>query len=260
MDTLYLLDEMRRVARHCGEMMLVAGEGGIAAERKTSFRDLVTDYDKRIQAYAVNALSEAFPDAGFVCEEGSPADTGAGALTFVIDPIDGTLNFVHHFRHSCTSIACMADGEAVAGVVINPYSDELFYAARGAGAFLNGRRLRILPCSLAETMALFGTSPYNPEVADDTFTRLRMLFGRCRDIRRAGAAALDLCYVAAGRAGLYFEERICLWDYAAGALIVREAGGICTDLEGNPLSYGKKDKTACVAGCADLVREFVAMT
>ena len=260
MENRQILEEMIRVARGCGEIILSAGEGAVDAEQKTSFRDLVTAYDRRVQEYAVTALAAAFPGAAFICEEGDAAPKAdAGALTFVIDPIDGTMNFVHHFRHSCTSIACVSGGETVAGVVINPYSGELFSAARGEGASLNGRRLKIAPCALSETIVLFGTAPYNPELTDATFSRVRALFGQCQDVRRCGAAALDLCYVAAGRAGLYFEEIVSFWDYAAGALIVEEAGGACTRLDGAPLPCRGDQKTSIAAGVPALVKGLTAM-
>ncbi len=260
MENRQILEEMIRVARGCGKLILSAGEGAVDAEQKTSFRDLVTAYDRRVQEFAVSALAAAFPGAAFICEEGDAApNPDAGALTFVIDPIDGTMNFVHHFRHSCTSIACVSGGGTVAGVVLNPYSGELFSAARGEGAFLNGRRLKIAPCALSETIVLFGTAPYNPELTDATFSRVRALFGRCQDVRRCGAAALDLCYVAAGRAGLYFEEVVSFWDYAAGALIVGEAGGVCTRLDGAPLPCRGDQKTSIAAGVPALVRDLTAM-
>jgi len=250
MNTKPIAAQMIRVARRCGKMILSAGEGRIAAEQKTNFRDLVTDFDRRIQEYAVRALADAFPGAGFLCEEGDAGAAAAADLIFVIDPIDGTSNFVHHFRHSCTSIACLAEGQPAVGVVFDPYADELFSAERGSGAFLNGRRLAVDPAPLKESLVLFGTSPYDGSAAGRTFDRLRALYGDCQDLRRSGSAALDLCYVAAGRAGAFFEERLSLWDYAAGALLVTEAGGVCTQLSGAPLAFDGAGKSSCAAGSA----------
>jgi len=228
-------------------MLLEAGEE-ISAREKSGFRDLVTEYDTAVQAFAVRELSAAWPEASFVCEESEDPAAPSGGPVFVIDPIDGTLNFVHHFRHSCTSIACLLDGEPAAGAVYDPYADEMFTAKKGAGAFRNGQRLQLRPQALAESIAIFGTSPYNDGLAGDTFSRVRDLYARCQDVRRSGSAALDLCWVAAGRAGLFFEASLSLWDYAAGALIVEEAGGRCGKLSGAPLTYEIGRKSSVRAG------------
>ena len=245
-----ILDKIVPIAGECGKMMLAADQDIIEAETKSSWRDLVTVYDKRIQDYAKDALKESFPEAGFLCEEEnrSAEAEDKDALTFVIDPIDGTLNFVHHYGHSCISIACIQDKDPVAAVIYDPYKNELFTAELGKGAYLNGERIRVTDKCLKDTVVLFGTSPYNLELVDETMGRVRALYGHCLDIRRTGSAALDLCYVAAGRAGLYFELELSVWDYAAGALIVQEAGGICSNINGGSLQYCEPRKSSVVAG------------
>jgi len=255
MSTTGVGEAICRTARACGAIIREADGALIAATEKSGVRDLVTAYDLRVQAFAQEELKSAFPEAGFVCEEGDSPKTPGSGLTFVIDPIDGTANFIHHFRHSCTSIACFLDGAPLAGAVYNPYTDELFSAQRGAGALLNGRPIRVCSGPMAEAMLLFGTSPYDALLADVTFDRVRALYGRCLDVRRAGSAALDLCYVAAGRAGLYFEYSTSLWDYAAGALIVQEAGGVCRTLAGEPLPRTAERKTSIVAAAPDILKE-----
>ncbi|MCR5136715.1 MAG: inositol monophosphatase [Oscillospiraceae bacterium] len=248
-----LIEAMAQVARGCGALMTEADQKRIAVREKSSFRDLVTEYDVRIQNYAVEELRRRYPEAGFICEEADSAVQGKGGLTFVIDPIDGTANFVHHFRHSCTSIACISEGRPVAAAIYNPFSDELFTATANGGAYLNGREIRISEGRLSESLVLFGTSPYRPELTEETLARIRSLYGRCLDLRRSGSAALDLCYVAAGRAGLYFELSLSLWDYAAGALIVKEAGGVCTQLDGTAPVFDRPAKCSCIAGPRALV-------
>lgn len=255
MNTQELLNTMKRVVRGCGQIILEAEQEQIVANTKTSFRDLVTAYDVRVQEYAIRELSHSFPEACFVAEEKDSVDPGNCSMIFVIDPIDGTANFVHHFRHSCTSIACVVDGKPAAAVVYDPYADELFCAEKGNGAFLNERRLEIPKLSLEQTIVLFGSCPYNMELAEETFGNIRKVFGRCQDIRRSGSAALDLCYVAAGRAGLFFEGVLSVWDYAAGALIVQEAGGECVSMEGTPLIYDRPVKKSCIAGRAEVLEE-----
>ena len=251
----HLLDTMCRVARECGRMMREADFAHAAAKIKTSRRDLVTEYDVKIQACAVEALAKAFPDAHFICEEGASAAPAEDGLTFVIDPIDGTTNFIHGFGHSCTSIACVQGGQPVAGAIYDVYKDELFTAEKDRGAYLNGKPIRVHGGSLAESIVMFGTSPYNTGYAEETFRRVREIYGRCQDVRRSGSAALDLCYAACGRVGLFFESELSLWDFAAGALIVREAGGVCLTLTGEPMTFTEPHKCSGLAGSARCVRE-----
>ena len=253
-----ILRVMVRVARGCGDMMCRAHAGTIESETKSGFRDLVTRYDKEIQKYAVQQLAEAFPDAHFICEEGDAPAPEAGGMTFIIDPIDGTANFAHHYGHSCTSIGCTLNGEPVAAAIFNPFRDELFTAVKGCGALLNGERISAADGTLAESLVLFGTAPYNPELAGETIRRVTWLYGRCQDIRRTGSAALDLCYIAAGRAGLYFELELSLWDFAAGALIAEEAGATVMTADGQKLDFSRANKSSVVAGNAACIEAFCA--
>ena len=250
-----MLEVITRIARECGEMMLSAHSGTIESETKSGFRDLVTSFDKRIQEYAVKELAEAFPGAHFLCEEGDFANVGKDGLTFIIDPIDGTANFTHHYGHSCISIGCVSGTQPVAGVIYDPFLGDMFTAELGKGARLNGEPIHVTDASLKESLVIFGTAPYNLSLMDQTLARVRSIYGRCQDIRRTGSAALDLCYVAAGRAGLYFELELSLWDYAAGALIVSEAGGRCCRIDGSELRYDGLSKSSIIAGSDRTIEE-----
>ena len=156
---------------------------------------------------------------------------------FIIDPIDGTMNFTKNLNHSCISAAYSSFGEIKAAAVYNPFVDEMFTAVKEGGAYLNGEELSVDQCSLKEGLVLLGTAPYNSEVWDETFDLAKKAFLNSLDIRRQGSAELDLCSVAAGRAGIYFEESVSLWDYAAGYLIATEAGAEVTKLDGTPLPF-----------------------
>lgn len=250
-----MLEVITRIARDCGEMMLSAHSGTIESETKSGFRDLVTTFDKKIQDYAVKELSEAFPEAHFLCEEGDFANVGDDGLTFVIDPIDGTANFTHHYGHSCISIGCLRGAKPVAAVIYDPFLNDMFTAELGKGAQLNGEPIHVTDASLKESLVIFGTAPYNLGLMDQTLGRVRSIYGRCQDIRRTGSAALDLCYVAAGRVGLYFEMEVALWDYAAGALIVSEAGGRCCRIDGTELPYDGSIKPSIIAGSDRTIEE-----
>ena len=235
MDIEVLLNAICTTAKECGEIILRADRAALGILEKSCHRDLVTKYDPLVQDLAVERLATQFPQAKFLCEE-EDSHTGTDAeLLFVIDPIDGTANFAWDYHLSCISIAAASGGEVIAGAVYNPYLDELFSAAKGKGAHLNGKPIHITNRDLDDCLLVFGTSPYDPECTQKTLELLQTLYPKCSDLRRSGSSALDLCSVAAGRTGLYFEMRISPWDYAAGMLILREAGGVCLTMEGTPM-------------------------
>lgn len=243
--------------RKAAELILRARD--IIAENKTSARDVVTEYDRRVQELLVGELRASVPDAHFFCEESDAPESVDSPRLFIIDPIDGTMNFVHGLHHSCISVAYAERGRVLAGAIYNPYLDELFHAVRGEGAFLNGRPIRVTDAPLSGSLVSFGTSPFRPELYDRGFAIARRLQDACLDLRRGGAAALDLCSVAAGRVGLFFEYNLSLWDYAAGALLVEEAGGVCRQPDGAPLLYtGEKGPVA--AGAPAALEAFLALT
>ena len=227
-DILSLIEQTERKAAK-----LILQAYGILAETKSGKRDVVTEYDRRVQELLIEEFRNVMPDAHFYCEEMNEQDRLDAEQLFIIDPIDGTMNFVRGFHHSCISVAYAERGTVRVGAVYNPYVDEMFTAIQGQGAKLNGRPIHVAEVGLSESVVCFGSAPYNPELADETFSLVRAVFDASLDIRREGSAALDLCTVAAGRAGLYFELRVSLWDYAAGALIVDEAGGQCCTIDGN---------------------------
>jgi myo-inositol-1(or 4)-monophosphatase len=242
--------------REAGTLILEARD--VISENKTNSRDVVTEYDRRVQELLIARISDALPDARFFCEENDRHDDLRAEHVFIIDPIDGTMNFVHGFHHSCVSAAYMHSGEICAAAIYNPYMDELFTAVRGAGAFLNGRPIEATKEPLSRTLVCCGTAPYNPDLADRTFGLMKKAYLAGLDIRREGAAALDLCSVAAGRAGVYFELGLSLWDYAAGKLIVEEAGGVCCTLAGEPMPLDPSRPTV-VAGGRQAVADFLAL-
>lgn len=237
---------------------LILEARSILVETKTSPGDVVTEYDRRVQELLIARLSAAVAGARFFCEENDRQDAVDAEHLFVIDPIDGTMNFVRHLNHSCISVAYMHRGELLAAAIYNPYVDEMFTAVRGKGAYLNGRAIHVEDAALAETVVCFGTSPYAPELTDKTFALLKKVHLIALDIRRQGSAALDLCSAAAGRAGVYFEAVLSFWDYAAGMLIVEEAGGIVRTPEGGLMPLDGS-KSGVVAGGRAAVEEILAL-
>ena len=228
----------------------------LEVDTKTSRRDLVTNIDKQNEKFLVGKIREFDSNAKILGEEGfgDQVHSTEGQI-WIVDPIDGTMNFVHGFHHSCISVAYAERGVVRAGAIYNPYVDEMFTAIAGQGARLNGRPIHAAEAGLSESLVCFGSSPYAPELADRTFALTKALFLAGLDVRREASAALDLCSVAAGRAGLYFELQLSLWDYAAGVLIAEEAGGQCCTIDGGCFP-SDGSKTSLLAGSPAAVTDF----
>jgi myo-inositol-1(or 4)-monophosphatase len=196
-------------------------------------KNLVTEVDKESERLIVEHLLSHFPDHTIVAEEGTYPE-GSSPFRWIIDPVDGTTNYAHGYPWFCSSIALEFDGELVAGVIFNPVYDELFTATKGGGAYLNDNRLSV-SSRFPLINSLLGTGfPY--DCASDpanNFANFIAFQKKARGIRRAGAAALDLAYVAAGRLDGFWELKLKAWDVAAGVLIVREAGGVVSTFDGS---------------------------
>ena len=206
-------------------------EGVEVAETKSSAVDVVTHTDREVETYVRGRLAELRPGDGFFGEEGEPDDSTTG-LTWVVDPIDGTVNFLYGIPQWAVSIAVVEGGpdplawRALAAVVANPMSGETFTASAGGGAWLDGRRLGVAaPASLEQALLATGFS-YDAARRVEHAEALVRVVGRVRDLRRLGAASLDLCAVAAGRVDAYVERGLKPWDHAAGALVAVEAGAV----------------------------------
>lgn len=206
--------------------------------------DLVTEVDRACEAEILAILRESFPAHDIVTEEQDLARTGSRHVWFV-DPLDGTTNFAHGYPVFCSSVALTRDGEVIAGAVYDPLREELFTAERGGGAHLNGRTLHAsLRSELLGSLLLTGF-PY--DLRSDLPGKLRLFnrfMGEAQAIRRDGAAALDLCYVAAGRSDAFWEERLQPWDMMAGNLLIEEAGGRVSRFDGTPVGLSADEVLA----------------
>lgn len=236
--------------RAAGRIMLEAKDIQTGIEEKEGHANFVTAYDKQVQEFLKGELLRLQPGAVFVGEEEERHEAIDKGYAFIADPIDGTTNFMKGYCMSAVSVGLLKDKEPVMGAVYNPYLNEVFYAEKGKGARCNDRPIHVSGKPLREGIVLVGTAPYHTELADKTFEMMRGYFDRCLDIRRSGSAALDLCSVAAGRAELFFELLLQPWDYAAGSLIVREAGGTVTTAEGEPLRYDRP-VSVLASGCRE---------
>lgn len=225
-----MLNKIMEIVKQAGEIYKSAA-GDLGIENKGSAVNLVTKYDKMIQDFLFEKLSEAVPGCSFLGEEGDGEKILSDGYCFIIDPIDGTTNFIKGFQHSAISVGLAKDKELIIGVVLDPDLNNLFYAEKGKGAYLNGRKIHVSDCNLENSLVLFGTCPYEHELAEKTFRLTEQVFYKCIEIRRGGSAALDICYVAAGKADLYYELILRPWDFAGATVILREAGGICKTLD-----------------------------
>lgn len=195
--------------------------------------DFVSEADRRAEKIIFETLSKARPNYGFLMEERGAVAGADVSNTWIVDPLDGTLNFLHGLPHFAVSIALERDGELFAGVIHEPVSDQMFWAERGQGAFLNGRRIRVSGRKELSD-SLFATGiPFKGRDGHQPFLgQLEQVMAAAAGVRRFGSAALDLAYVAAGRYDGFWESGLHAWDMAAGIVLIREAGGMVTDFAG----------------------------
>lgn len=238
-DPFELLALAERLARAAGRLVLEGrAEGLDDVGTKSTGTDMVTEYDRASEALVVEGLREARPDDAIVGEEGTD-DLGSSGITWFVDPIDGTTNYLYALPGYAVSIgACDVEGSLV-GVVAIPVLGEVFTAVRGHGAFCGGARIRASAKADLAT-ALVGTGfAYEPATRVRQAEALTKVIGRVRDVRRLGAAATDLCFVACGRLDAYYERGLGPWDMVAGELIAREAGAVTSDFGGGPARPGQ---------------------
>jgi fructose-1,6-bisphosphatase/inositol monophosphatase family enzyme len=228
------------------------------ASSKSSPTDLVTDVDRSSEALIVDSLLRARPDDGIQAEEGSTKE-GSSGVKWVIDPLDGTINYLYGIPAFAVSIAALVGDRGVVGVVHNPVSGEIFSASLGDGARLDGGQLRLKPTGRPLSEALVGTGfSYSAEARAAQARMLETILPSVRDIRRAGAAALDLCSVACGRLDAYYEAGLKPWDLAAGKVIALEAGATVSLVEG--LAHGVPTVVAAAPGLEEPLLELLART
>lgn len=249
-----MLNELSAVVRKAGDIILSADMSMTHLEEKSSHGDFVTSYDIAVQDMLCAELKKLMPEAGFIGEEHSHAEVNRDGYCFIVDPIDGTANFAWNYRHSAVSVGLAYHAKMVLGLVYNPYLDELFYAEAGKGAFLNGIPISASRRRLKSGLVCFGTSPYDKNKAEATFSLARFLYENALDVRRSGSAALDICYIACGRCDLFFEMSLSPWDYAAASLIVNEAGGLISTIEGESLPL--HHSSSVLAGGREAYRDF----
>lgn len=226
-----------RAARSAGELIERALENiDVVAYEEKSRNDFVSEIDQQVEKEIIAQLQKAYPDHSFTGEEsGRSGNTENAEYEWIIDPIDGTTNFLHSIPHFAISIACIHKGQTLHAVVLDPMKREEFTASRGKGAQLNGRRMRVSSRKGLDG-ALIGTGiPFNGYAFENMtpyLMAMQEIAGQTAGIRRPGAASLDLAYVAAGRFDGFWEMNLKPWDIAAGLLLIKEAGGLVSDFKG----------------------------
>jgi myo-inositol-1(or 4)-monophosphatase len=236
----------QRVARQAGE--LLRSMQATVTLREKGPRDLVSEADTAAQELLRNELGAAFPEIAFLGEEDPPEQQAAvrqgTAPWWVVDPLDGTTNYLHGFPAYCVSIGLVHDGAIVCGVIFDPVLNEMFWAEKGAGAWLNGVQLRTSGCSRASQALVAASFAPNVPRSSPELARFVEAIHHCQAVRRLGSAALNLAYVAAGRLDSYWATSVKLWDVAAGLLLVAEAGGSVTALDGGPVRLDQPELLA----------------
>jgi myo-inositol-1(or 4)-monophosphatase len=243
-----LNEQVVEVLRAAGKIILES-EIDKAKIIQKSAANYVTQVDFQVQNFLVDQLRRLLPDSNIITEESENNQFNLETPTWILDPVDGTTNLMRGYRHSAISLAFF-DGQApVSGFVYNPFNDELFTARIGNGAYLNDKPIKVSKNKdLKDCLIGFGTNPYHREHASTTFRITENIFMRSLEIRRSGSAALDLVYVACGRLDGFYEFGLQPWDFAAGMIIMAEAGGHTTTWQGSPLNVLKPSSVLATNG------------
>lgn len=232
--------QIEHLVRQAGKMMLTAQLTDGAVHEKEGGANFCTDYDVAIQKFLIDHFRALIPEATYYGEEETEGveQTDTGEYVFYIDPIDGTTNFMLGYHHSCVSVGLAHRGRIIAGFVYNPFTDQMYVGIRGQGSTLNGRPLHLEDKSVAEGIVGFDCTRYNEgtgERIDILFEAVKALYRRSLATREGGSAALGLCQVAAAANVVYIQMVLKPYDYAAASVIVEEAGGIMTQMDGSPV-------------------------
>lgn len=231
--TTTMIDKIKEIVREAAKFMVAPDQ--IRIMQKGGRENIVTSSDLAVQDFLIERLEHLIPDCGFLCEEKDVADTCHSHI-WIIDPIDGTANYSRGVDQCAICVGLWEEGTMSKSVIYLPRTEEMFYAEKGKGAWRNGARIHVSDRSFDNSIMCTALPVYHKERALECADFITEVFLRCNDIRRFGAAAPELCYIAMGRFELYFEYLLSPWDFAAASLIVEEAGGQLSDLTGKPLN------------------------
>lgn len=229
---------MEEIIRHAGEIIKENSPSAASVHNKEGAANYVTDYDVQIQEYLIGELNQLFSGCSFYGEEDTDGNDHSKneGFCFFIDPIDGTTNYIFGYNHSCVSVGVSYDGEMIAGFVYNPYVEEFYSAVRGHGSYLNQQRLQIKDNALETGIVAYGCARYNEGDTDALFQITKELYLNSLSIRNGGSAALDLCRIASGSNVAYVELKLHPYDYAAASVIIEEARGVISQVDGSTIT------------------------
>ena len=236
-------------ARQAGEVLQQWSRKFTVSEK--SRKNLVTEADVAAQETIFRILQDQFPDHSVLGEENLSVEGTSGEFRWIIDPLDGTANYVHQFPYYCVSIALEQNGDLITGVVFDPTRGDVFSAERGQGAFLNGASIHVSSCTVLNDAMCVASLPVGAQGDESQVVQFINALPRCRSVQRTGSAALNLSYIAAGRLDAYWSGTLKPWDMAAGALLVTEAGGQVTKMNGTPFDVETPDLLASCGGIHD---------
>ena len=246
-------EKLMQIAREAGSFFSARALSEI--DQKEGHANFVTNIDREVEEYLQKALLALVSGSRMIGEE-QENDPLTDAPTWIVDPVDGTTNLIHDYRCSAVSIALCEGKKPVAGLIWQPYMQEMFYAEAGRGASLNGKEIHVSETPFDKALVAFGTAPYHTELAEKSMELALAYLHSCADVRRSGSAAIDLAYLACGRHDAFFELNLKPWDYAAGSLIVQEAGGMVTmPLEPGEMQY---DRSAAILASSAVIADEIA--
>lgn len=240
--------EAEKAVREVGKLFLEhCAEKDIMEKQGTA--NFVTSVDLAVESFMIQALQGILPESNIITEESEDNLFKLDRPTWILDPVDGTTNIMYDYRHSAISLALLLEGRVVMGFIYNPYTDEMFIGEKGKGAVLNGGPIQVSKNKkLADGLIGFGTTPYDRSRAAVTFSITQKIFVNSRDVRRSGSAALDMAYVACGRLDGFYELTLQPWDYAAGIIVLEEAGGTSSNWANQPLRCIAPDSVVATNG------------
>ncbi len=231
-----MISQVKQLMIKAGEMMVSSPQAKVF--EKEGHGNFVTQMDKDVQSFLMEGLGKLYPDVAFFAEEKENDPMGEGKY-FVIDPIDGTMNYMLKRQASAVSVALVEKREPVWGLVYDPYKKVMYQGIKGEGAYANGEKIKVGNRAFEKALTAFGTAPYESDLAEKTMAIALGFLRETADLRRVGAATLDFCDLATGKSDVFFELVLSPWDFAAGALIAAEAGAIVSQTNGEPLLYDR---------------------
>lgn len=238
-----MLEEMEQWAREAGELQMDSFQKNIKIESKDRKIDLVTEVDNKSEEIITNNIVSAYPEHSIMAEEGRNKSSDSRYL-WIIDPLDGTVNYVHGFPIFAISLALYKDNQPEYGLIYLPYFDDLYSASRGQGSYYNGERIQVNKDHAVKDGIIATGFPYSHQENSESLELFNKILPEAGGIRRTGAAAFDLCQVARGIFSGFWEIELKLWDIAAGILIIEEAGGVITDFNGRALRTNSQQVVA----------------